>query len=212
MISPIQIMGPEELSEFRSYWNGRRVLDLLRENGGKVLINWQIGVGKSTNIDSVIEEAAKSQEYDLVIALLPTRDVLNERKFIVNPPPGIKVVNLRPRPAQKCGDARNLEWKIFEKQGLGLLGRKLICSSCPERKHCFWPTQYSSDLRGAQVIFATQAHLEIDPAFLIQLSLWAGAESSLVVLDEVSFITKKFQKQMDRADLVRFVEVLNNIE
>ena len=43
------------------------------------LILWPIGVGKSCAIDRIIEAAVGSGRYDLVIALAPTRRVLEER-------------------------------------------------------------------------------------------------------------------------------------
>ena len=41
------VLGEEALGVFRSHWDGPRLLDLVAEHGGQVLINWPIGVGKA---------------------------------------------------------------------------------------------------------------------------------------------------------------------
>jgi hypothetical protein len=80
------INGPEELSVFRDHWNGKRMLDLLQQHEGRLLVELAVGVGKSHNIDLVIEETVSSGRYDLVIALFPTRQIIDERKWVLNPP------------------------------------------------------------------------------------------------------------------------------
>src|SRR5512135_2533638 len=92
------ILGEEALAAFRAYWNGPRLLDLITEHGGGALILWPIGVGKSHAIDRTIEAVVGFDSYDLVVAMFPTRRVLEERAWIRTPPPGVKIVNIRPRP------------------------------------------------------------------------------------------------------------------
>ncbi len=84
------VSGEQDLAVFRRHWNGVRVLDLLTQSGGKLRIDWQVGVGKSYNIDQVIEHAIVEHCYDLVVALFPTRQLINERAWIKTPPKGIK--------------------------------------------------------------------------------------------------------------------------
>jgi hypothetical protein len=47
--------------------------------------------------------------------------------------------------------------------------------------------QYGAGLQGAQVIFATQAHLGRVPDFAAQLAGWTGAGRGLTPLDEIGF-------------------------
>ena len=84
-------------------WEGEKILDLLPLHGGRLRIDWPVGVGKSTNIDQVIESAIRTGRYDLVVALLPTRQVVSERKWVTSPPTDISIVSLRPRPVAMCG-------------------------------------------------------------------------------------------------------------
>jgi hypothetical protein len=121
------ISGPEELRVFRNYWDGKRMLGLLQQNKGRLRIDWSVGVGKSYNIDSVIKKAVVSKQYDLVIALFPTRRIIDEREWIADPPADVKLINLRPRPKGSCGVDMNTRWQVFEKNGLGVLGRVELC-------------------------------------------------------------------------------------
>ena len=180
------ILGEEALAAFRAYWNGPRLLDLIAEHGGGVLILWPIGVGKSCAIDRIIEAAVGSGRYDLVIALAPTRRVLEERAWIRTPPSGLKIVNLRPRPRQRCGDLDG-PWRHFEQAGMAALGRVELCGRCPRRPGCYWPRQYGKGLEGAQVIFGTDAHIARSPDFGSQLAGWAGAARVLTLVDEINF-------------------------
>ncbi len=205
------ISGPKELTAFRNHWDGRRILDLLHQYKGRLRIDWAVGVGKSFNIDSVIEEAVVSERYDLVIALFPTRRIIEEREWVTNPPVGIKLVNLIPRPIVSCGADMNIRWQVFEKNGLGVLGRIELCGHCLFQSECLWPNQYGKSMEGAQVIFGAQAHLERSPYFLGQLAQWTKAEKVLVVLDEANFIMKPFQRRINLEKLKMFVEVLNMI-
>jgi len=51
----------------------------------------------------MITEAVLSREYDLVIVLTPTREILNERLWIQQAPEGVTITNLKPRPRERCG-------------------------------------------------------------------------------------------------------------
>jgi len=201
------IENEEQLRAFRETWSGQRMLELLKESNGQMLVNWSIGVGKSVNIDDVIEAAVSSAAYDLVVALFPTRRIIEERRWVKNPPPGIKVINLRPRPRKKCGD-KDEAWQRYEAADLGLLGRIQICGMCKHRSKCLWPDQYGGTLEGAKVIFAAQSHLSRSPSFLRNVIRWAGATRVLIVLDEVNVIASSYQKSIAVEDLSRFVDVL----
>ena len=168
---PTRIRGPTELRDFRNWWTGKRVLKLVQDSNFPVLVNWAVGVGKSTNLDDVIEAAVESGAYDLVLVLLPTRQVQAERRWVLRPPPNIKVVNLKRRPSADCGPVRDQSWSIFETRGMGLLGRHTLCAKCPLSTTCFWLGQYGKALAGAKVIFANQVHLERDPYFVRETTL-----------------------------------------
>jgi hypothetical protein len=206
------VIDEHGLDAFRAAWSGTRLLELLREHGGRLLVTWHIGVGKSTAQDALIEAAVRRSAYDLVVALVPTRRVLEERHWIREPPPDLRVVNLRPRPRQQCGPLDE-PWRHFEQAGLGALGRRLLCADCPRRPGCYWPGQYGQGLSEASVIFGTQAHLKRDPGFVGRLARWAGAAPSrvLTVLDEDNLILSSYRRRVARADLERFVSVLGQV-
>ena len=113
------IQPPDGLQSFRQEWTGEHTLELLDKHSGRLLVNWAVGVGKSYNLDSTIEAAARSGRYDLVVALLPTRQVLDERRWILNPPEDIRVVNLKARPKGRCGelDILHCHFKVRVQQG-----------------------------------------------------------------------------------------------
>ena len=205
------ISGPEELTAFRSRWDGKRMLTLLEQHNGRLRVDWAVGVGKSHNIDRLMEEAVSSRRYDLVIALFPTRQIINERKWVKNPPDNITIVNLKPRPSHECGGDMNQRWTVFEKNGLGALGRVKLCGHCLLRHGCFWPSQFGKSLKGSQVVIGTQAHLELSPYFLDQLAQWSEAEKVLVILDEANFIMGPFQRRIEREKLQIFVDVLEKL-
>jgi hypothetical protein len=207
----VVISGPEELAAFRKHWDGKQMLDLLQQNNGRIRVDWEVGVGKSYNIDLTIEEAVRSAQYDLVIALFPTRQIIEERKWVANPPKDISLVNLKPRPGSNCGAEMNRRWQVFEKNGLGALGRIDLCGHCLLRPNCTWPRQFGKSLKGSQVIFGAQAHLERSPYFLDQLAQWAEAERVLVILDEANFIMKPFKRRITREQLQIFVDVLGRL-
>ena len=204
------VRGETELAAFRSRWTGERVLDLLRTHAGRLLVGWPVGVGKSHNIDSVIEAAVRSGLYDLVVTLAPTRRLIGERRWIVSPPPDLKIVNLRPRPRRRCG-ALDAAWQRFERAGLGGLGREQLCATCPRRRGCYWPDQYGKGLKDAQVVFGTQAQLERAPDFIGQVERSAGARRPLVVLDEVNGLMTSFRRRVAREHLERFTEALRRL-
>jgi len=203
-----RVNSPEKLRRFRKCWRGERILKLLGNSGGRLAVNWDIGVGKSHNSDDVIEEGVKNDRYDLIVCLSPTRQLLEERRWIKNPPPGIKIVNLRPRPKKDCGQSRNREWRKLEKRGMGLLGRAEICKHCPKRGICFWPEQYGKALKYTRVMYATQAHLDRSPFFIEQLKKWARANSVLVLIDEVGFVCTPLRHEISFRDVKQFYATL----
>jgi len=205
------ISGPKELTAFRNYWDGKRMLDLLHQYKGRLRVDWAVGVGKSFNIDSVIEEAVVSKQYDLVIALFPTRRIIEEREWVINPPVGVKLVNLKPRPGKSCGGDMNKTWQLYEKNGLGVLGRIELCAHCLLQSECHWPKHFGKSMEGTQVVFGAQAHFERSPYFLDQLARWSKAERILVILDEANFIMKPFRRRVERDKLAMFVDVLKMI-
>jgi hypothetical protein len=206
------ISAPEELSAFRNHWEGARMLDLLQQHNGRLRVNWAVGVGKSCNIDRTLEEAVSSARYDLVIALFPTRRIIEEREWVANPPADVRLVNLKPRPASRCGTVINHQWRVFEKNGLGGLGRIELCGHCLSRRDCAWPDQFGESLKGTQVVFGTQTHLERSPYFLDQIAQWSGAEKVLVILDELNCLMKPFQRRIEREKLQIFIDVLNKLK
>mgnify|MGYP002725651984 CR=1 FL=1 len=190
------ILGQAALEAFRQYWTAKRILELNKTHL-QMLVNWGVGVGKSYNIDQVIVYAIESGLFDLVIVLPPTRALIDEREWIQSPPSQYRVINLRSRPAEQCGSALDQTWGPLEKNGLGLLGKQIICrEKCPESDLCFWPRQYGKDLEGAKVIYATHAHLERDPWFLNRLIEWSGAERPLVLLDESNFVPIRLSQEV----------------
>ena len=205
------IRGPEQLAVFRNSWDGGKVLELLRQHGGRLRINWSVGVGKSHNIDQVIEAAIASKHYDLVISLSPTRQIIEERDWVRAPPTGVRVVNLKPRPADDCGPDLDLSWQYYERNNLGALGRMELCNQCLHSSKCSWPRQFGKSLQGVKVIFGTQAHLERSPYFLDQLSQWSGAERVLVVIDEANFILTPFKRSISQKSLKIFVDILQKM-
>lgn len=208
---PIVLAG-QPLDDFRVTWSGEHMLDMLRLSGGRMLVSWPVGVGKSTNIDAVIVSAVEGGEYDLVVVLAPTRRILGERRWIREAPPaGVDVRILRPRPADRCGTDRDRQWKEYE-QTLAMLGKNHICAACPHRQECHWPDQYGQNLLGAKVIFGTQTHLERDPYFIDRVTTWAGAKSTLTILDEVNLTLKDYRRHVSKDAMERFLSVLKDSE
>jgi hypothetical protein len=204
------VLGEQQLAAFRARWDGPRLLDLVADSGGQAFIGWPVGVGKSFALDRMIAAAIGSERYDLVVALFPTRRVLEEREWVRNPPAGVQVVNLRPRPRERCGDL-DAPWRHFEAAGMAAFGRAELCGGCPRRPGCFWPGQYGHGLRGAVAVYATHTHLGRVPDFAAQLAAWAGATRVLTLLDEVGFAATSFRRRVARRDLERFADVLDSM-
>ena len=204
------VLGEQQLAAFRARWDGPRLLDLVADSGGQAFIGWPVGVGKSFALDRMIAAAIASGRYDLVVALFPTRRVLEEREWIRNPPAGVTIVNLRPRPRERCGDL-DAPWRHFEAAGMAALGRAELCGRCPRRPGCFWPGQYGLGLREARAVYATHAHLGRVPDFATQLAVWAGATRVLTLLDEVGFAATSFRRRVARRDLGLFADVVGSM-
>ena len=205
------ISGEEALSEFRRVHTGETMLDLIKQCAGLLLVTWAVGVGKSYNVDQLIAAATNRRAYGLVVSFSPTRMILEERAWIKEPPPGVKIINLKPRPRKQCGDL-DAQWVQFELRDMSLLGRNLLCRFCPHLKGCFWPGQYGKrQLSGTRVIYATQAHLERSPSFIYQLLTWTGASTVLTILDEDNFVSRPFNRHISQADLGVFLDVLRRI-
>ena len=202
-------VGEDELEAFRrEHLTGRRTLDRLAEAGGKMMDRLAVGVGKSRCLDDTTVEALRGGDYDLVLVLAPTRRPLRERRPLLHPPPGVRVVELRPRPADRCGPERDARWRKFERSDLGALGRAEICGACPLRRRCFWPDQYGRGLEGARIVYATQAQMERDPGFIRRVAEAAGSLRPVTFLDEADISGKSFDRSIGREALGRFVDVL----
>ncbi|MBF0380578.1 MAG: DNA-binding response regulator [Magnetococcales bacterium] len=182
------IIGKAELLLFRSHWTAKRILEL-NQKYPQMLINWGVGVGKSYNIDQVIKYAIEYDYFDLVIFFSPTRAIIDERIWIQNPPSQYRVINLRPRPVERCSPKLNQVWEPIEQNGMGLFGKQILCKlKCKVLDTCYWPQQYGKSLESVNVIYATQTHIERNPWFPNQLIEWVGAKRPLVILDESNFI------------------------
>jgi len=205
------ISNQDELDQFRACWTGDKVLSLVQHSGGFLLANWNVGVGKSYNMDDVTLSATQSDEYDLVICLLPTRKLIEERRPLKNPPEGCRVINVIPRPKSSCGDFRNQQWQVFENNQSGALGRLKICHECPGYDQCAWPHQYGVNFRDASVVYATQAHLQRSPIFIQQVINWTGAKKPLLIFDEANFFMKSFERQLLIKEIARFMDVLEGV-
>jgi len=139
--------------------------------------------------------------------MFPTRRLIDERQWIQNPPAGVGIINLRPRPVQRCG-ALESKWRVWEKIGLAALGREELCSNCPHVKNCYWPGQYGDPLSQARVIYGTQAHLARDPHFIAFIEERTESERTLVLYDETHFLMSPFRRRIYRRHLERFVAVI----
>jgi hypothetical protein len=200
---PHVVSGPEALAEFRQGLTGAAVLELLKQNGGRVLISLPVGVGKTELLMKVISHAmALDRRHDLVLVLVPRRDILDEilRKL----PPDLNHIVLKPRPRSRCGtlDAR---WIEYETTGCGILAREELCRGCPRRGGCFWPDQYTSGrLEGTDLVFGTQQHIVLNPQFIHKIRVLTGAEKVLALIDEASLLVKGARRTIVRGDLQRF--------
>ena len=204
----IEVVGDAALREFRAYWTPQRVLNLVDPGGSGVVITYPPGIGKSFTADGVIETSLASDRYDLVIFAAPTHLILNERSWVRNPPEHVHTKVLRPRPRDLCSPARDTAWSTLETTGCAALGRRTICSTCPQDL-CLWRDQYSRKrLNGIQALFITQAHLLRSPSFIRDVRSWTGAERVLLILDEDHVAMANLRKIISREDLCRFAEVL----
>ena len=79
MVAPVIISGPEALADFRRGLTGERLLEQLEEAGGRLLVTLAVGVGKSEFMVKAIDHSlTRASDFDLVVVLLPRRDILNE--------------------------------------------------------------------------------------------------------------------------------------
>jgi len=199
------------LQLLRAKLDGAALLGRLDELGGKFLVSAPIGAGKSFAVDSVIRAAVG--RYSLIVALSPTREVQSEREMVRQPPDGLKVVVLRPRPSGDCGKELDRRWKIYERNALSLLGRAELCGGCDRVETCFWPLQYSVRyLEGARVIFGTQSHLERSPYFLSQMQQATCAEGRvLVILDESRCVMARARRSIPRRNIEMYIDALSTL-
>ncbi len=205
----IFVRGEVELSTFRRENAGSEILALLKRNN--VLINWPVGVGKSHNLDDVIDAAVGGDDYDTVVALLPTREVINERRLIKSPSAnGRKVIDLKPRPSELCGPTNDRQWCHFETRGLGQLARESICKHCTNNEQCFWINQYGKALVGADVIYAAQSHLKNDPDFIRRITEQCGASRPLVIFDEAVVSLTAFGRTVSHNELSQFKQLIQD--
>jgi len=187
------------------------MLSLLKANDGKMLVTLPVGVGKSYNIDSVVETAIRENWYELVVVLTPTHAVLRERRWIKTPPDDLNIITLKPRPISLCGVDSNRQWSVFERNGMGALGRIRLCKKCKHYPNCYWPDQYGKKLKNAQVIYANQAHLQRDTHFITKIKQWAGATNVLVVIDEANFISSSMERRILHEELKNYRTVIKNL-
>lgn len=199
------ISGGNALTNFRKTNCAEMILQHFNKHN-QVLICWQVGVGKSYNMDQVVETAIRQNYYDLVIVMPPTRKIIDERMFIKNPPSDIKVVNIRPRPTNECGKERNQLWATYEARNLGQLGKRNCCESCTKYAKCFWPSQYGQALQGNQVVFATQAHLKHNPNFIAHVKEQTNAERVLVIFDEANISLANYSRTLTSSSVSQLME------
>lgn len=206
------INDQKSLDAFRAQWTAPEIFKFMK--GHPLLyVNWAVGVGKSHLMDDLIEDAVTNRDYDLIVAMVPTRKVLDERRWIKNPPSGIKIINLQPRPSDQCAPTLDALLRGFEQRGMMLLGRHEVCGKlCQNKTSCSWLGQYGSkNMAGAQVVFGTQAHLQRDPLFVHRLKSWTGAEKPLLLLDEANFLSQSRKVVVTDSDLSMHQCVLDEI-
>jgi hypothetical protein len=197
------IAGDEALAAFRASLTGAHALGLLQQAQGRLLVQSAVGVGKTELMVRTIEHALTvAKAHDLVVVLVPRRDLLHE--LLGRLPAGTPRVVLTPRPRPRCG-ALDAEWLQYEQSGCSLLGREQLCGACPRRKGCRWPGQLGRRLRGARLVLATQAHLALNPQFVSHLRHHTGATNPLVLLDESDFLVRSKERAIRPGDLERFL-------
>ncbi len=209
------ITTDHELQAFRErYLSAETLLQFAAQlNSSKAgLVDPSVGVGKSYSIDSLTVEAIASGQHDLVMVLAPRHDILQERAPLQRPEEyNITTAHLVSRPAQLCGSARAGQWRIFERQQLWMLGRKTICSACPERESCTWLNQLGRSLQGIQVVYAPQAYLTAIPSFIQLIQNSTGAKRPLVLFDEVDFAIQTHKKMITHQDLTTQRELVREL-
>jgi len=205
------IVSGTDLENFRSAYSGEKQLSILKDSGGKMVVTWPVGIGKSHSIDDVIEASIEGSDYDIVLIFEPTRDLINERRLIKNPLNSeINIVNLKPRPKIKCGDVDDI-WSVYEVRGMGTLGRAEICKKRCESVNCSWLKQHQ-EITSADVVFGTQAYLKNVPLLLHDIKRRIGDKKILVLLDEVNFAMSSFQERLSDLHLLQLVELFDDIK
>jgi hypothetical protein len=197
------VSGPEALAKFRQGLTGEAVFGLLDQYGGRVLISLPVGVGKTDLLIKVIAHARTiDRRHDLVLVLVPRRDILDEilRKL----PPDLNYIVLKPRPRSRCGTL-DAGWIEYETTGCGLLAREELCRGCPRHAGCPWPDQYTTGrLKGTGLVFGTQQHIVNNPRFVDQIRDLTRAERVLTLIDESSLLIKGARRTIGHGDLQRF--------
>jgi hypothetical protein len=197
------VAGEEALAAFRQGLSGAYALDLLRQAGGRLLLQLAVGVGKTEWLLRLIVHALTADvTYDLVIVLVPRRDVL--RELAQRLPAGLSPTILHPRPRRRCGDL-NEPWAEYEAAGCSLLAKEQLCTHCPRRRGCPWPEQYGRRLRGVRLVLGTQQHLTINPQFVRQLARQARAARPLVLVDESDLLIRSVERVIPAQDLGQFI-------
>src|SRR5262249_36130051 len=77
-LSPTLVAGDGALAVFRQGLTGVHALHLLQQAQGRLLVQLPVGVGKTAWLVAIIAHALATALHDLVITLVPLRDVLNE--------------------------------------------------------------------------------------------------------------------------------------
>jgi hypothetical protein len=199
----------EKLDHFRDQNSGEAILDRLAVDH-HLLISLPVGVGKSFNMDSVISAAILGNRYDLVIVLVPTRQLINERKWIREPDENVLIANLKPRPQGQCGEL-NKQWRDFEKRNLGMLAREELCSGCVHHDHCDWLHQYGESLRGTQVLYATQTHWINNPSIVTLFKEWCDQPRVLILVDEANFLMSTSRISIEQQQVEQLKQVLQEL-
>jgi hypothetical protein len=173
---PHVIAGPEALAEFRRGLTGARAFRDLAQAQGRLLVSLPVGTGKTRYMINIITHArAEDPSYDLVVVLVPRRDLLDEVRGGL--PAGLSHTVLESRPRERCGPL-DAPWTEHEAAGCGLLARDELCGACPRRRGCPWPGQYSRKrLAGVNLVLATQQQLVLDPGFVARLPADGGPAS-----------------------------------
>jgi len=202
---PTVIADEQALATFRQGLTGPYAFDLLTQANGRLLVQLAVGVGKSEWLVQIIRHVLTSavSPYDLVVVLVPRRDILRELQQRLGPLPCQPTI-LSPRPRQQCGSL-NIAWERLEQQGCGALARDQLCGVCPLRSQCRWPQQYGAALHGVRLVLATQQHLLLNPGFVAMLKQQTGAKRPLVLLDESDLLLRCQERRIDHDDLQRFL-------